>query len=70
MPIFLIIIIFIAAWIVVDTATVVTQPGEYRVIRQFGKIVRVDTSESNPYGLSFKIPFIHILITFIVNIID
>ncbi len=32
-------------------SAVVTKPGEYRVIKQFGKIVRVDTSDSNPYGL-------------------
>jgi membrane protease subunit HflC len=40
------------------TSAVVTKPGEYRVIKQFGKIVRVDTADSNPYGLGFKIPFI------------
>ena len=44
--------------ILLNMATVVTKPGEYRVIKQFGKIVRVDTSESHPYGLGFKIPLI------------
>ena len=39
-------------------SAVVTKPGEYRVIKQFGKIVRVDTSDSNPYGLGWKIPII------------
>lgn len=52
------IIIFIAGILLFNAATVVTQPGEYRIIRQFGKIVRVDTAESHPYGLGFKIPFI------------
>lgn len=50
--------IFILALILFNSSAVVTRPGEYRVIRQFGKIVRVDTSDSNPYGLGFKIPFI------------
>lgn len=54
----LIIVILIAGTLLFNAATVVTHPGEYRVIRQFGKIVRVDTSESHPYGLGFKIPFI------------
>lgn len=44
--------------ILINLATVVTRPGEYRVIRQFGKIIRVDTVDSHPYGLGFKIPFI------------
>lgn len=41
-----------------NASTVVTRPGEYRVVRQFGKIVRVDTVDSHAYGLGFKIPFI------------
>ena len=44
--------------ILFNAATVVTRPGEYRVVRQFGKIVRVDTVDSHAYGLGFKIPFI------------
>lgn len=40
------------------SSVVVTKPGEYKVIRQLGKIVRVETSESSPYGVSFKVPFI------------
>lgn len=54
----LIVILAILAIILINSATVITRPGEYRVIRQFGKIVRVDTTESHPYGLGFKIPFI------------
>ncbi len=52
------VILVLLAAIVFRSATVITRPGEYRVIRQFGKIVRVDTTESHPYGLGFKIPFI------------
>ena len=39
-------------------SVVVTQPGEYRVIKQFGKIVRVEENDGSSYGISFKIPFI------------
>lgn len=51
---FLIILLFV----LINMATVVTRPGEYRVIRQFGKIIRIDTVDSHPYGLGFKVPFI------------
>lgn len=44
--------------VLINMATVITRPGEYRVIRQFGKIIRVDTVDSHPYGLGFKVPFI------------
>ena len=40
------------------SATVVTKPGEYRVIKQFGKIVRVEENDGTKNGLSWKIPFI------------
>lgn len=36
----------------------VTKPGEYRVIKQFGKIVRVEENDGSSYGVSFKIPVI------------
>ena len=52
------IVIVVAALILFNASTVVTRPGEYRVVRQFGKIVRVDTVDSHAYGLGFKIPFI------------
>lgn len=54
----LIIPIVIVAFILLLSAVVVTKPGEYRVIRQFGKIIRVETSSSSPYGVSFKVPFV------------
>ena len=50
--------IVVVVVILLLSAVVVTKPGEYRVIRQFGKIVRVETSESSVYGVSFKIPII------------
>ena len=37
---------------------VITQPGEYRVIKQFGKIVRVEENDGSSYGISFKLPFV------------
>lgn len=37
---------------------VVTEPGEYKVIKQFGKIVRVEKNDGTDLGISFKIPFI------------
>ena len=52
------IVVILLALILFRAATVITKPGEYRVIRQFGRIVRVDTTEDHPYGLGFKIPFI------------
>ena len=50
--------IVVVVVILLMSEVVVTKPGEYRVIRQFGKIVRVETSESSAYGVSFKIPII------------
>lgn len=40
------------------SSLVITKPGEYRVIKQFGKIVRVEENDGSSYGVSFKIPFI------------
>lgn len=40
------------------SAIVVTEPGEYKVIKQFGKIVRVEENDGTSSGISFKIPFI------------
>ena len=41
-----------------NSAMVVTQPGEYRVIKQFGKIVRVETNDGSTAGISWRIPFL------------
>lgn len=53
-----IIIIAVLVLILGLSSVVVTKPGEYRVIQQFGEIKRVETSETSRYGVSFKIPFI------------
>ncbi|MEY8517350.1 protease modulator HflC [Lachnospiraceae bacterium 29-84] len=50
--------ICLCLFVLLAMSAVITKPGEYRVIKQFGRIVRVDTSESNPYGLGWKIPLI------------
>lgn len=54
----LIIPVILLAFIIYSQAFVVTEPGEYRVIKQFGKIVRVEENDGSSYGISFKIPFI------------
>lgn len=51
-PLILIIVVFLFSSIVI------TKPGEYKVIKQFGKIVRVEENDGASYGLSFKIPFV------------
>ena len=54
----LLLIAFIIAFFVVLPGTlVITKPGEYRVIKQFGKIIRVEENTDNGLGISFKIPF-------------
>ncbi len=50
-------ILFIVLAIASQTL-VITQPGEYRVIKQFGKIVRVEENDGSSYGISFKMPFV------------
>ena len=40
------------------SSMVVTKPGEYRVIKQFGRVVRVEENDGSSHGLSWKIPFI------------
>ena len=48
----------IIALSVLLSSFVVTKPGEYRVIKQFGKIVHVFENDGTSYGVNFKIPFI------------
>ena len=36
--------------IVLSSAMVVTKPGEYKVIKQFGKIVRVEENDGSRWG--------------------
>lgn len=44
----------LAVFVLLFSSVVVTYPNEYRMIKQFGEIVRVDEKP----GLSFKLPFI------------
>ena len=48
----------IVAFAVLMSSFVVTKPGEYRVIKQFGRIVNVYENDGSSYGVNFKIPFI------------
>ena len=52
------ILMIVASFILLSSSMVITKPGEYRVIKQFGKIVRVEENDGSSYGLSWKIPFI------------
>jgi len=54
----IIIPVTIMAIVLLLSSLVVTKPGEYKVIKQFGKIVRVEENDGTSYGLSFKIPFV------------
>ncbi len=55
---FLFIPIIVAAFILALSSLVITKPGEYKVIKQFGKIIRVEENDGSSYGLSFKLPFV------------
>ncbi len=50
--------VIVIAVVVFLSSLVITKPGEYRVIKQFGKIVRVEENDGSSYGVSLKIPFI------------
>ena len=50
--------IALIAFSIFMSSIVVTKPGEFRVIKQFGRIVRVEENDGSNYGLSWKIPFI------------
>lgn len=54
----IIIPVVVLAFLLLLSSLVVTKPGEYKVIKQFGKIVRVEENDGSSYGLSFKIPFV------------
>ena len=55
---FLLLPTLVIAFIVFTSSLVVTRPGEYRVIKQFGKIVRVEENDGTGLGISFKIPIV------------
>lgn len=48
----------VIAFCIFMSSLVVTNPGEYRVIKQFGRIVSVQENDGSSYGVSFKIPLI------------
>lgn len=50
--------VLIMLMILLSGIFVVTKPGEYRVIKQFGKVVRIEENTDNSLGLSFKLPFV------------
>lgn len=52
-------VVFIAVLVILFTNLFIVKEGEYKVVRQFGEIVRI---EDNP-GLSYKIPFIQSVTT-------
>ncbi len=54
----IIIPLIVIAVILGFSSLVVTHPGEYKVIKQFGKIIRVEENDGSSYGISFKIPFV------------
>lgn len=50
--------VILIAFVIIMSSFVVTKPGEYRVIKQFGRIVSVQKNDGSSYGVSFKVPFI------------
>lgn len=50
--------VILIAFVIFMSSFVVTKPGEYRVIKQFGRIVSVQKNDGFSYGVSFKVPFI------------
>jgi len=54
----IIIPVVLIVFVILLSSLVVTKPGEYRVIKQFGRIVRVEENDGSSYGVSFKIPFV------------
>jgi len=54
----LLMLVLIIGFILFDQSVVITHPGEYKVVRQFGKIVNITTNDGSSMGISFKVPFI------------
>ncbi|WP_080844467.1 protease modulator HflC [Cytobacillus gottheilii] len=52
-------VIFIALLLILFTNLFIVKEGEYKVVRQFGEVVRIE----NTPGLSYKIPFIQSVTT-------
>ena len=45
--------VILIAFVIFMSSFVVTKPGEYRVIKQFGRIVSVQKNDGSSYGGSF-----------------
>ena len=55
---FFVIPVLVIAIGILLSSVVITKPGEYKVIKQFGKIVRVEENDGSSYGVSFRLPFV------------
>lgn len=56
--VFFIVVVFLIGLMIISGCIVKTSPEEYSVVKEFGKIVRVEKTEDTSLGLSFKKPFI------------
>src|SRR5688500_17323846 len=52
-------IIFITLLLIIFTNVYIVKEGEYKVVRQFGEVVRIDKTP----GLKAKVPFIQSIMT-------
>ena len=50
--------LLVIALSILSSSLVITKPGEYRVIKQFGRIVHVFENDGSSYGVNLRIPFI------------
>ena len=50
--------LLVIALSILSSSLVITRPGEYRVIKQFGRIVHVFENDGSSYGVNLRIPFI------------
>ena len=55
---FIIIPLLVVVLGILSSSFVITKPGEYRVIKQFGRIVHVFENDGSSYGVNLRIPFI------------
>lgn len=56
--VFKLILVLIVLNVIFSLCRVETRPNEFSVVKQFGKIIRVEKTEDTALGLSFKVPFI------------
>ena len=50
--------LLVIALSILSSSLVITKPGEYRVIKQFGRIVHVFENDGSSYGVNLRLPFI------------